>query len=103
MRGCRILADMPPPGDLFQEWRAADRAAHALEQQIFRAHLAFVEGEGAAPSADDQETAHKLRNTANDLFKLAMDEMNAITHSRDDGVSAITDTLDRNWAPARPR
>lgn len=62
-------------GDLFQEWRAADRAAHALEQEVVRASLRSLDGNGPAPLQEAQDRAHKLRETANDLFVLAMDEM----------------------------
>ncbi len=31
-------------GDLFQEWRAADRAAHALEQDVVRASMRALDG-----------------------------------------------------------
>lgn len=66
---------MAEAGDLFQEWRAADRAAHALEQEVVRASMAALDGKGPAPSQEAHDKAHKLRETANDLFALAMEEM----------------------------
>lgn len=66
---------MAEAGDLFQEWRAADRAAHALEQEIVRASMRALDGNGPAPLQEAHDKAHKLRETANDLFHLAMEEM----------------------------
>lgn len=68
---------MPNPGDLFQEWRAADRAAHAMEQMLARASLKALDGRGPAPSQEDHDKVHELQRTADDLFKLAMAEMKA--------------------------
>ena len=68
---------MSPANDLFQEWRTADRAAHAAERAIVRAHLDTLEGHGSTPSRAEQDTAHRLRGEANDLFKVAMDQMDA--------------------------
>jgi hypothetical protein len=66
---------MSNPGDLFQEWRTADRAAHALEQALTRASMAALERHGEAPSESERDTARKMRATADDLFQLAMAEM----------------------------
>jgi len=63
--------------NLFQEWRTADRAAHALEQAITRASLDALSGDGEPPEEELRERARKLRHTADDLFHLAMEEMNA--------------------------
>jgi hypothetical protein len=65
-----------PNEDLFQEWRTADRQAHAVEQDLTRASLQALEGLGPAPTAEERETAHSLRRNANDLFHLAMAQMN---------------------------
>ena len=46
-----------------------------MEQTITRASLAALAGAGGAPSEDEREKAHKLRQTANDLFHLAMAQM----------------------------
>jgi hypothetical protein len=61
--------------DLFQEWRAADRQAHAMEKLITKASLAALEGQGVGPTPEDREKAHGLRHAADDLFALAMAEM----------------------------
>ena len=66
---------MSPNNDLFQEWRTADRQAHAVEQALTRASLAALEGNAPAPTAEERAKAHRLRQTANDLFHLAMAEM----------------------------
>lgn len=63
--------------NLFNEWRAADRKAHAMEQELTRASLEALEGRGEPPSAQERAQAHKLRRTADDLFQLAMEEMKA--------------------------
>lgn len=68
---------VPDPSDLFQEWRAADRAAHAMELMLTRASLKALDGRGPAPTKEDQDKAHQLRVTAHDLFELAMAEMKA--------------------------
>ncbi len=62
-------------GDLFQEWRAADRAAHALEQDVVRASMRALDGLDSPPPQEAHDRAHRLRETADDLFKLAMAEM----------------------------
>jgi hypothetical protein len=64
-----------PSNDLFQEWRAADRQAHAMEQALTRASLDALAGTGPAPTEADRHKAHGLRQTANDLFHLAMAQM----------------------------
>jgi len=69
---------MPEPNEnLFNEWRAADRKAHDVEQALTRASLAALEGRGEPPSVRERERAHRLRHTADDLFQLAMAEMKA--------------------------
>jgi hypothetical protein len=65
------------PGDLFQEWRAADRQAHVLEQEVVRASMRALDGLEPAPLQGAHDRAHKLRAQADDLFRLAMDEMAA--------------------------
>jgi hypothetical protein len=66
---------MPYLGEIFQEWRTADREAHAFEQQVTRATLLALEGRGPEPSPEVREKAGNMRELANDLFRLAMDEM----------------------------
>jgi hypothetical protein len=50
-----------PSNDLFQEWRTADRRAHAMEQLLTRASLDALAGAGAAPTEAEREQAHLLR------------------------------------------
>jgi hypothetical protein len=70
-------------GDFFHEWRAADRAAHAFEKLLARAHLNALNGLGPTPPDEAQDQAHKLRATANALFTKAMAQMqNRAEHSR---------------------
>jgi len=70
-------------GDFFQEWRAADRTAHACEKLLARAHLNALNGVGDTPSDAAQEQARQLRATANALFTKAMAQMqNRADHSR---------------------
>jgi hypothetical protein len=65
------------PSDLFQEWRAADRAAHALEKSLLNESMRAIEHLESVPAAQAHDRAHKLRGIANDLFALAMAEMKA--------------------------
>jgi hypothetical protein len=64
-----------PTDDLFQEWRTADRQAHALEQALTRASLDALTGAGVAPTEAERDQAHTMRKNANDLFHLAMAQM----------------------------
>ena len=66
---------VPPPGDLFKEWRTADSTAHALEQGHVRAAMAALNGFGEPPTETERQNARNLRTTADDLFHLAMAEM----------------------------
>lgn len=66
-----------PNRNLINEWRLADRAAHALEQQISRAALAALAGHGEAPAPDDMAKARRLRALADDLFAVAMAALQA--------------------------
>jgi hypothetical protein len=61
--------------DIFQEWRVADRAAHAAEQRVMREAMASLDGRAAAPTVEVKEAAHRLRAVANDLFAVAMAEL----------------------------
>jgi hypothetical protein len=63
-------AGMSEPSDLFQEWRLADHAAHAMEQQVVSAGLATSDGDGFASPVADPITARELRVVANDLLQL---------------------------------
>lgn len=51
-----------------------------MEQAITRASLAALTGIGAAPTDGERDKAHMLRKNANDLFHLAMGQMNAQKH-----------------------
>ena len=55
-----------------------------MEQGISRASLAALTGAGSAPTEEERERAHKLRQTANDLFHLAMAQMkdSSLAHKR---------------------
>jgi hypothetical protein len=63
------------PQGLFQEWRVADRNARAIEHALSRASLSALDGKAEPPSAEERERAKKLRETADDLFQLAMADM----------------------------
>ena len=73
--GRRTLRPWHIPGICSRNGAWRDRNAHAAEQEVVRASLRALEGAGAMPSQKDRDEAHKLRQTANDLFTLAMDEM----------------------------
>jgi hypothetical protein len=61
---------------LFQEWRTADRAAFAAEKTLLSASMQAIDGKGVAPTDAERDRVRKLRSTANDLFHLAMAELN---------------------------
>jgi len=61
--------------DIFQEWRIADRAAHAAEQRVMRDAISSMDDSGPPPTTQDREAAHRLRSIANDLFVIAMAEL----------------------------
>lgn len=68
---------MESEGGLFGEWRVADRLAHRMEQALSRAALRALQGDGAPPTEEQRQQAHHLRGQADDLFRLAMNEMAA--------------------------
>lgn len=60
---------------LFSEWRVADRQARLLEQALALTSLAALDGKSEPPSQREIDAARRLRETANDLFDVAMAEM----------------------------
>lgn len=68
---------MESEGGLFGEWRVADRLAHRMEQALSKAALRSLQGDGALPTEEQRQQAHDLRSKADDLFRLAMNEMAA--------------------------
>jgi hypothetical protein len=65
--------------EYFQEWRTADHAALAAERVVFAASMRFIDGVGLGPTEKDIEDAHRLRAAADDLFKIAMQEVAEIS------------------------
>jgi len=65
----------PNEADLFQEWRTADRAASAAEKVFMSDSLLAIDGKGAIPSDEERGRVRQMRALANDLFHLAMEEM----------------------------
>jgi putative methionine-R-sulfoxide reductase with GAF domain len=61
-------------GIYFQEWRIADRAASAADKALLRASMAAIEGSGSAPTTVMVEAAARLRQLADDLYRVAMAE-----------------------------
>ncbi len=61
--------------ELFQEWRAADRAALAAEKAVLADSLRPIEAMGNSPAVYHREKAKRRRAIANDLFDLAMAAM----------------------------
>ena len=55
-----------------------------MEQAITRASLEALSGTGPAPTDAERDQAHGLRQTANDLFHLAMAQMkdSSLAHKR---------------------
>ncbi len=68
------LLDSNVPGKnlLFREWQAANRKAHLLEQELARACLDSLERNAGWPSDESRAEAQKVRALADDLFKVAM-------------------------------
>lgn len=63
--------------DLFQEWRAADRMAWAAERAVAAGSLRAIAGTGSLPTQEARAKARNLRATADDIFRVSMDEMSA--------------------------
>ena len=61
--------------DLFQEWRAADRAAGIAERMVVRASLDALSGIGEPATPQQVAYSRHLRGIANDLLHVAMEEM----------------------------
>jgi hypothetical protein len=61
--------------DLFQEWRTADRTASAAEKSLLASSMLAIDGKGEIPQDAERDRVRRLRATANDLFHLAMNEM----------------------------
>jgi hypothetical protein len=67
--------------EYFKEWRAADRAAIAAENRIYAASMLLIDGRGSGPSDEEVADAHRLREIANDLFHVAMQEIGEISNT----------------------
>ena len=82
-----------PPFDLdnIHKWRAADRAAAEAERNVFRASMAFLEGNGPAPDDRQWEEAKALREEAKRLFAIAMEEVSVINTKASLGAKAPQD------------
>jgi hypothetical protein len=65
----------PNETDLFQEWRRADRAASAAEKAFMTDSMLAIDGKAAIPSDQERGRVRQMRALANDLFHLAMVEM----------------------------
>lgn len=61
--------------DLFAEWRVAARAASAAERAVSDAYRRFFQGVGDPPATDKIADAKRMRETADDLFIVAMGQM----------------------------
>jgi hypothetical protein len=68
---------MESEGGLFGQWRAADRLAHRVEQALSKAALRSLQGDAPPPTQEQRQQAHDLRARADDLFRLAMEDMAA--------------------------
>ena len=67
--------------EYFRAWREADRAALEAETHIYAASMAFINGRGPEPTAKEVKDAHCLRRIADDLFVVAMREMQETSES----------------------
>ena len=61
--------------EYFDEWRLADKIASAAEAIVLAKSLGAIEGTAELPSDDEIAHAKYLRGVANDLFRIAMEEM----------------------------
>jgi hypothetical protein len=61
--------------DIFKEWRAADQAARAAEQAMFAEAMLALDGLCHPPSPIHAQQVKTLRQSANELFELAMAQM----------------------------
>ncbi len=66
---------MAPPSQLFQEWRAASRALHAMELEFTRACLEAKPGSPPEAWHEGRQNLRELRERADELFELAMADM----------------------------
>ena len=64
---------------LFQEWRAADRQAYAVEKSLIERSLQSLDGLCVCPLQEERDAARRTRDTANDLFHLAIAEMDQLS------------------------
>jgi hypothetical protein len=71
----------PENYDLFQEWRAADRAASAAEKAVLADSLRAQDAMGNSPAVYHLEKARRRRAIANDLFEIAMAQMADRAHA----------------------
>jgi hypothetical protein len=71
----RAMQFTPGKDLLFREWQAANRKAHAKEQGIAHACMGALEGQLPWPSEQERAEALALRQLADDLFKVAMEEI----------------------------
>ena len=80
---CSMQADLTRSSNdaLFNEWRAVERAARALEQSLTRMWLLALDGAGDLPSPEQRAQAQQMRQSANDLLALAMSDMQVRTQS----------------------
>jgi hypothetical protein len=65
----------------FQLWRGADDGAYKAEKIAFKAASEYMAGNGLAPTQDEWEGVAALRERANELFSLAIQDMKATSHA----------------------
>ena len=70
---------MPRKSLLFQQWRDADRQAYGLEKSLMERSLQSLDGLCARPLQEERDSARRSRDSANDLFHLAMAEMDQLS------------------------
>lgn len=62
---------------LFREWQSANRKAHGKEQALARACLDALERNAEWPSTEFRVEVQSLRALADDLFQVAMAQIEA--------------------------
>jgi hypothetical protein len=61
--------------NLFDAWRAADKAAHAAEDAVLAKSMQALDRQGTPPTLEDREGARRLRRIADAFLQAALAEM----------------------------
>lgn len=79
---------------LFDRWRELDWEARGVEQDVLRASLAALDGNGAPPTIEARERARKLRVAADALLNTVLASLRK--------ADQRSDASDRQGPESRP-